>query len=496
MIGSQLEFAEIEVRIRENVASQGYMSLVGAEIVALGRGQCKLGVNRRAELLQQHGYFHGGVTAFLIDNATTIAAAAASGHAALTAEYKLNLLSPAVGERLICHAQVIKAGRQLSVVAADVFCISDGMEKRTATALATIAMLSDPSPSLVASSKDTIPYSSRDESRRIGAPIPLCNTNVPSTSTAKYLMAPMVAKASLLIRGMDDFPGAGMRISGGMAFLAVASLGWGFNWPVSKYLLGELPPLTTRGTTGVIGAALLAVFALLRGQSLKVPPETWPRLALGGLLNITSWMVLMGLALLWLPASETALIAYTMPVWVSIISWPVLGERPTVPRAIAILMALAGLAAIMEVNGITASGAKLPGILMALGGAIAFALGTVLAKKWPVDLKPLPVAIWQIGLGCFPVAIIGLCVETTNLHMVSPLGWILLCYTVMQFCLVYVCWFAALARLPAPVAAIGTMAVPVIGVATSAIALHEPLGSGQVIALGFTLAGVVLAMWS
>ncbi len=51
---------------------------------------------------------------------------------------------------------------------------------------------------------------------------------------------------------------------------------------------------------------------------------------LAAVLNVMGWMVLMGLALLWLPASEAALIAYTMPVWASMLAWPVLGERPTV----------------------------------------------------------------------------------------------------------------------------------------------------------------------
>jgi drug/metabolite transporter (DMT)-like permease len=65
--------------------------------------------------------------------------------------------------------------------------------------------------------------------------------------------------------------------------------------------------------------------------------------------------------------------------------------------------------------------------------------------------------------------------------------------TVIQFCIAYVCWFAARERLPASVAAIGTMAVPVIGVIAAAIVLHEPLGIGQIAALVFTLAGVALA---
>jgi drug/metabolite transporter (DMT)-like permease len=289
--------------------------------------------------------------------------------------------------------------------------------------------------------------------------------------------------------------GAQARIGpAGLIFLAITSVGWGFNWPVTKFLLGELPPLTLRGVTGVLGALLLAALALLRGQSLKVAPEIWPRLVLAAVLNVTGWMVLMGLALLWLPASEAALIAYTMPVWASIIAWPILGERPTPLRTIALVMAFAGLAAIMGGNGITASAAKLPGILMALGGSIGFAFGTVLSKKLPIRLPSLTAAAWQIGIGCLPVAVVGLAIETTNLEAVSRLGWILLFYsTVVQFCIAYVSWFAALARLPASVAAIGTMAVPVIGVVASALALHEPLGAGQIAALLLTLGAVALA---
>src|SRR3979411_699383 len=261
----------------------------------------------------------------------------------------------------------------------------------------------------------------------------------------------------------------------GVMFLAITSVGWGFNWPVTKYLLSELPPLTLRGSTGVIGAALLAVLAVMRGQSLKVPPELWPRLMLAAALNVGAWMVLMGLALLWLPASEAALIAYTMPVWAWVLAWVVLGERMTWLRVLALAMAFAGLAAIMGANGISASAAKLPGIIMALAGAIGFALGTVLAKRLPLQLPPIPAAAWQIGLGCFPVAVVGLLIETAQWSAVTQLGWLLLFYsTVIQFCVAYVSWFAALARLPASVAAIGTMAVPVIGVAASAGGLHGP----------------------
>jgi drug/metabolite transporter (DMT)-like permease len=283
----------------------------------------------------------------------------------------------------------------------------------------------------------------------------------------------------------------------GLIFLAITAVGWGFNWPVSKYLLTALPPLTVRGCTGVVGALCLAAMALAQGQSLKVPRALWPRLMLAALLNVTGWMVLIGLAMLWLPAGETALIAYTMPVWAALMAWPVLGERPTPLRLIALVLAFAGLATIMGGNGLAASAAQLPGILMALAGAIGFALGTVLSKRRPLQLPPFSAAAWQVGLGCLPVAIAGLLVETTHLTALTPLVWLLLFYSVaIAFCVCYITWFGALARLPASVAAIGTMAVPVIGVVVSALALHEPFGIIQIAALALTVGGVALAALS
>src|ERR1700716_3578793 len=168
-------------------------------------------------------------------------------------------------------------------------------------------------------------------------------------------------------------PGARAHITpAGLMFLAITSVGWGFNWPVTKYLLSDRPPLPMRGTTGGAGGSLLALLAILRGQSLRVPREMWPRLVLAAFLNVACWMTLMGLARLWLPAGEAALIAYTMPVWASMLAWPILGERPNLLRVVSLVMALAGLASIMGGNGFAASMEKLPGIIMALCGSLGF----------------------------------------------------------------------------------------------------------------------------
>jgi drug/metabolite transporter (DMT)-like permease len=287
----------------------------------------------------------------------------------------------------------------------------------------------------------------------------------------------------------------GARITpAGLIFLAITAVGWGLTWPANKFLLGELPPLTLRGDTALVGAIILALLSLLRGQSLLVPRAMWPRVLLVALLNVGAWMTLTAFSLLYLPASEAVLIAYTFPVWTVILAWPVLRERPTLLRLIALVMAFAGLAAILDANGLSASRAKLPGMIMALAAAIGFALGSVIVKKRPIQMPPIPAASWQLGIGSLPLVATGLLIETTHLGSVSATGWWLLVYSTLgQFCIAYVCWFAALARLPASVAAIGVMAAPVIGVATSALALGEPLGAGQIAALVFTLAGVALA---
>lgn len=93
-----------------------------------------------------------------------------------------------------------------------------------------------------------------------------------------------------------------------------------------------------------------------------------------------------------------------------------------------------------------------------------------------------------------PVLLLGLIFESPHLSALTPLGLGMIAYVILiALCVAYVCWFAALKHLPASVAAIGTMAVPVIGVVSSAIALREPLGITQIAALAFTLAGVALA---
>src|SRR3954451_22933365 len=75
----------------------------------------------------------------------------------------------------------------------------------------------------------------------------------------------------------------------GLTFLAIASVGWGLNFPIMKHLLTEWPPLSSRGLCGIVGAAALALIALARGEGLRVPPSIWVRLWLVSTLAIGGW---------------------------------------------------------------------------------------------------------------------------------------------------------------------------------------------------------------
>ncbi|WOH85039.1 DMT family transporter [Bradyrhizobium sp. BEA-2-5] len=281
----------------------------------------------------------------------------------------------------------------------------------------------------------------------------------------------------------------------GLAFLVVASIGWGLNFPIMKFLLTEWPPLSSRGLCGVVGAVALGLVALLRGQTLRVPDGMWLRLALVSTLSIGGWVASMGLALIWLRASEAAVLGISIPVWVALVAWPVLGERVSLPRALALAVALAGIAALIGGGGIDASLGKLPGILFALAGAICVGLGTVLTKSFKLAMPPLSLAAWQLAIGCVPIAIIGIMIEQPQLAALSQFGWASMIYmTLIQFCLCYVCWFAALERLPAATASIGTLLVPVVGVLAAAAMLREPLGASDIAALVVTFAAVAVAL--
>jgi len=145
-----------EKKVRESFDRQSFMDFIHAEISDIKPGFCEIQLPYKAELSQQHGYFHAGVIGTIADNCGGYAAFSLmpAGASVLTTEYKLNLVAPGDGERLIGRANVLKAGRTLSICETKVFAVKNGVEKLCAVSLMTV-MTMHGKPDTAISSVDT-----------------------------------------------------------------------------------------------------------------------------------------------------------------------------------------------------------------------------------------------------------------------------------------------------------------------------------------------------
>ena len=127
--------------IKQSFARQSIMGLIGAELHLVEPGLVEITVAYRKELTQQHGYLHAGVVTTIADSAAGYAAYSLmpAGSEVLSVEFKVNLLRPAKGPALLARAEVIKPGKTLTVVRADVFGLSEtGARELVATLLGTM----------------------------------------------------------------------------------------------------------------------------------------------------------------------------------------------------------------------------------------------------------------------------------------------------------------------------------------------------------------------
>jgi uncharacterized protein (TIGR00369 family) len=134
---------DFAARVRDSFGRQPFMEHLGARLTALAPGFCEITVDYRKALTQQHGFIHGGVLASIADSAAGYAAFSLmpADASILTVEYKLNLLRPGQGEAIIARARVLKPGRTLTVVQADVFARRAGGEDQVVSSLQTLMCL-------------------------------------------------------------------------------------------------------------------------------------------------------------------------------------------------------------------------------------------------------------------------------------------------------------------------------------------------------------------
>jgi uncharacterized protein (TIGR00369 family) len=134
------EAASYETRIRASFARQGLMGTLGAALGNVTPGRVEIILRPSPAISQQHGFVHAGAVSAIADSAAGYAALSMMppGRGVLTTEFKINLVAPAIGDRIIARGQVVKAGRTLTLAQTEVFAESGGKEKLIALLTATL----------------------------------------------------------------------------------------------------------------------------------------------------------------------------------------------------------------------------------------------------------------------------------------------------------------------------------------------------------------------
>jgi drug/metabolite transporter (DMT)-like permease len=281
----------------------------------------------------------------------------------------------------------------------------------------------------------------------------------------------------------------------GLVLLIFLSIFWGSSWPIMKIGLREIPVWTFRTLCLFLGGFGVLCMAKVNGLTLTVPKSELRPLILVSLLNVTGWHLCSAYGLVHMEAGRAVIIGYTMPVWASILSSFVLGERLTLARLTGLFLGITGLLILIG-PGLKVLGSVPVGVLFMLGAAVTWAVGTVFLKyfRWTMPITVL--TGWQLILGGIPVIIGAFILEPmTVLFQVSWQAILATGYAILIgniFC--FWAWVKVVHLFPASVASIGTLAIPVIGVLSSALVLGEPIGFGEIAPLILVVMALSIVM--
>lgn len=250
------------------------------------------------------------------------------------------------------------------------------------------------------------------------------------------------------------------------------ALAWGLNWIAAAFALPELSPWSLRFIGCGVGAVTLITAALLSGHSLRVPRGEAKHIAVAGFCNVALFQVLSAFAQTSGATSRAIIITYSMPIWATLLSWLMLGERLDRVRGIAFVICIAGLGILvwpLFANGFP------PTVYLSLTCALAWAYATVHMKWAKATVEPLANAAWQLVFGFFFIA------AGTFIFEGGPHLWPLRRETLLAVLyvgvfgvgLAHFLWWAIVGKLPTTTASIGALLVPVIGVTASTLFLHE-----------------------
>ena len=257
--------------------------------------------------------------------------------------------------------------------------------------------------------------------------------------------------------------------------LALLTLFWGFNWPVVKTVLTAMSPLYFRSWGLAVGAAGLFAMARLGGLRIRAPRGTWGRLTAISMLNLGAWNALTAYGIPLMDSGRAAILAYTFPIFGVLFSLWLLKERLTLRRGVGLVLGMAGLALLMG-SELTAVGRSPLGALLLLGSAVSWALGTVVMKRWPVDLPTTSFAAWQMVLALVPIALCAVLFERGGF---SPLGlppWPFLGFLFSVLVCGGFCnwaWMKIAMVTPVTISTLSMLMIPVVGVFSGMLVLSE-----------------------
>jgi drug/metabolite transporter (DMT)-like permease len=276
-----------------------------------------------------------------------------------------------------------------------------------------------------------------------------------------------------------------------LALLAALTLVWGTNWPLFKIALDELPVLTFRAVVLIIATLVLTTVLLARGESFVVPKGKWPALIAASAMNLLVWNIATSLAVLYIPSGHASVLAYTMPLWVALLGFAVFGQRLTARLLLAIAIGAAAVVALMIPN--FQSYARAPaGLFWGLFAGFCWAVGTFVVKRTAWPGMGLSLTFWQVVISLPPILLGALVIDGLPTHWPSTKALVATIYTgAVPMALGTAAWFALVKLLPAQVAALSSIAIPIVAIVSGVLLLDEPLSVLQAIAIAST----VLSLW-
>lgn len=272
------------------------------------------------------------------------------------------------------------------------------------------------------------------------------------------------------------------------------TLGWGINWPITKLVLAEVPPLTLRGIGLLCGGLGILGIARVQGHSLSVATERLPQVLWLALFNSIGFHVLAAYGLSYLPPGRAALLAYSMPLWCLPLSVFVLGETVTSRRVLALTLGLIGVGFLLAGSFTGMASAPLGTLLMLLS-AWSWATGIVLLRRWQVPVQTSVLTGWLLVIGATPVLLLAAVIDGIPQRWPSGTAISGLLYNVVvAFMLCNWAWNRLVLLVPVATSSLSSLFTPIVSIAAGAVVFRQRPGWGEFIATTLILCALVMML--